>query len=75
MVNYNTFLVIDCNSRKPVLTTSSARKANKMLTTGFRVEIWNNNRLIERITIKDKLKEKCPLQPYIELEKEYHRLK
>ena len=38
MANYNTFIVVDCNSRKSILTTSSARKANGMLATGYRLE-------------------------------------
>ena len=75
MANYNTFIVVDCNSRKSILTTSSARKANNLLTTGFRVEVWNNNKKIETIYQKDKLKEHNPLLPYIELEREYIRQK
>lgn len=71
MANYNTFLVIDCNSRRLILTTSSARKANAELKTGIRVEVWNNNSLVEKIYEADKRKENNPLGPYIKAEKEY----
>ncbi len=75
MANYNTFLVVDCNTRKPLLTTSSARKARKELRTGVRVEVWNNNTLVERIYEADKRKEADPLAPYVEAEREYIRQK
>lgn len=75
MANYNTFLVVDCNTRRPILTTSSARKARKELRTGVRVEVWNNNTLVERIYEADKRKETDPLAPYIEAEREYIRRK
>ena len=73
MANYNTFIVVDCNSRKSVLTTSSARKANGLLKTGYRVDVWNNNIKIETLYGKDKRKNYNPLAPYIKLEKEYIR--
>ena len=75
MANYNTFIVVDCNSRKSILTTSSARKANKLLQTGFRVEVWNNNVKIETIYERDKHRGQYPLAPYIAMEKEYIRQK
>lgn len=75
MANYNTFVVVDCNTRKCILTTSSARKANRELKTGIRVEVWNGNNLIERIYERDKVKEKCPMLPYIEAERDYIRRK
>lgn len=75
MANYNTFIVVNCNTRKSVLTTSSARKADRLLDTGFRVEVWNNNCLIETIRAADKRKEAHPLAPYIELERDYIRQK
>ena len=75
MANYNTFVVVNCNTRKPVITTSSARKAYKELQTGIRVEVWNNNILIERIYESDKRREENPMKPYIEIEKEYIRKK
>ena len=75
MANYNTFVVVDCNTRKPMLTTSSARKADAMLKTGVRVEVWNGNSLVEKIYEADKRREKSPLSPYIEAEREYIRQK
>lgn len=75
MANYNTFVVVNCNTRKPILTTSSARKANSELTVGVRVEVWNNNTRIEVIHEYDKRREKYPLAPYIQQEREYIRKK
>jgi hypothetical protein len=71
MANYNTFVVVDCKTRKPFLTTSSARKASKELKTGIRIEVWNNNVLVERIYESDKRKEPSPLSAYIRAEREY----
>ncbi len=71
MANYNTFVAIDCRSRKPLLVTSSARKANALLRTGVRIEVWNDNSLIERIYQADKRRERSPLSPYIDAEREY----
>lgn len=71
MANYNTFLVIDCNARRPILTTSSARKAKKELRTGVRIEVWNDNQLIEKIYESDKQKGADPLAYYVALEREY----
>lgn len=73
MANYNTFVVVNCNTRKPILTTSSARKANEELTVGVRVEVWNSNARIEVIHECDKRREKYPLAPYIQQEREYIR--
>lgn len=75
MANYNTFLVVDCNTRRPILTTSSARKARKELRTGVRVEVWNNNVLVERIYETDKRKRTDPLALYVDAEREYIREK
>lgn len=75
MANYNTFVVVDCNTRKPILTTSSARKAYKQLETGKRIEVWNGNRRIETIHESDKRREGNPMAPYIQLEKNYIREK
>lgn len=69
MANYNTFIVVDCNTRKNVITTSSARKAARLLKTGFRVDVWNDNRLVETIRATGSL------ASYIELEREYIREK
>ena len=75
MANYNTFVVVDCKSRKSILITSSARKANRHLATGFRIEVWNNNNCIETIYERDRKQEQSPLAPYIEREREYIREK
>lgn len=76
MANYNTFVVVDCNARKSVLTTSSARKASALLRTGVRIEVWNGNRRIETIYEADRKRERGnPMAPYIDAEKEYIRKK
>ena len=75
MANYNTFVVINCKTRKPVVTTSSARKAYKELQKGIRIEVWNDNVLIERIYEGDKKREANPMKPYIDKEREYIRKK
>lgn len=75
MANYNTFLVIDCKTRRPLLNTSSARKASRLLQTGVRVEVWNNNAIVETIYERDRRTEGNPLRPYIEKEREYIRNK
>ena len=71
MADYNTFIVVDCNTRKPILTTSSARKASKLLTTGIRIEVWNNNEIVQKIYAQDR----SPLSVYVKIEKEYIRQK
>ena len=71
MANYNTFIVVDCNSRKSILTTSSARKASGELAKGFRVDVWNNNEKV--LTVYQKTREL--MKPYIEAEREYIRQK
>ena len=75
MANYNTFLVIDCKTRRTLLNTSSARKASRMLQTGVRIEVWNNNAMVETIYARDKRTEGNPLRPYIEKERDYIREK
>ena len=75
MANYNTFVVINCTTRKPVVTTSSARKAYRELKRGIRIEVWNNNILIEKIYESDRNHERNPMKPYIDMEKEYIRNK
>ena len=71
MANYNTFVVVDCKSRKSILTTSSARKSAKLLQTGFRIDVWNENQKVETVYAKDR----TMMKPYIEAEKEYIRQK
>ena len=66
---YNTFVVIDCKSRRNLEVTSSARKANSMLRTGVKIEVWNCNGLVETIHARER--EARPMQPYINAEREY----
>lgn len=75
MANYNTFVVVNCSTRKPVIITSSARKAYRELQTGIRIEVWNDNKLVERIYESDKKREGNPMKPYIDIEKAYIRKK
>ena len=75
MADYNTFIVVDTKSRKPILTTSSARKASKILATGYRLEVWSNNRLVDLIYAPDKTRPGSPLTKYLAAEKEYIRRK
>lgn len=71
MANYNTFVAVDCRSRKPFLVTSSARMARDAFGKGIRCEVWNENRRIEVIRYTDLRREKNPFAPYIAQEKEY----
>jgi hypothetical protein len=66
MANYNTFVVIDSKNRKVKLVTSSARKAKKMLTKGIRIEVWNENSLVDKSYFSDN-----KMKKYISDEKEY----
>lgn len=68
---YNTFVVMDCKRRTPVLVTSSARKAKAELHTGRRVEVWNCNSLVERIYTGSRY----GMDDYVRAEKEYHAQK
>lgn len=71
MANYNTFVVINTKTRKPVLVTSSARKAAKLLMPGIRIEVWNDNKLADTMYTRVG----SALQCYIEQEEEYLRSK
>ena len=71
MANYNTFIVVDCKSRKSILTTSSARKSAKLLKSGFRIDVWNNNEKVTTVYAKNQM----TMKPYIEAEREYIRQK
>ena len=75
MANYNTFVVVNCSTRKIIVTTSSARKAYKELQKGVRIEVWNDNALVERIYERDKKREGNPMKPYIDLERAHIRKK
>lgn len=75
MANYNTFVVVDCKSRNILLVTSSAKLANSHLKKGIRIEVWNWNRRVEKIYEHTKRRERHPMGPYIDLEKENIRRK
>lgn len=76
MANYNTFVVVDCKTRKSFLTTSSARKASAELRAGVRIEVWNGNSKVETIYNADRKRERGnPMAPYISAEKQYIRRK
>lgn len=67
MAAYNTFVVMDCKKRTPLLVTSSARKAGRLLSPGFRIEVWSDNSKQQVIYHKNAVE----LKPYISLEKAY----
>lgn len=70
MARYNTFLVISTKGR-PLLVTSSARKARRLLRPGVRVEVWSANAKDETIYSR-----KCHfLDKYVAAEREYIRAK
>lgn len=71
MAKYNTFIVHKTTGGKPVLVTSSARKAKQLLTTGIRVEVWCENQKIETIYTKTQ----AEMVKYLSAEKAYIREK
>lgn len=71
MANYNTFVVIDYNKRKNILVTSSARKAAKHFGPGIKIEVWNENELVERIYYAKSKYSKDYILNYIAEEKKY----
>lgn len=70
MAKYNTFLVITTKGR-PLLVTSSARKARQMLQTGIRVEVWSANAKVETVYHRTRFL----LDKYVVAEREYIRAK
>lgn len=75
MADYNTFVLVDCKTRKTVLVTSSASKALKPLKTGLKTEVWNNNQKVKTIYGKNEKQKVKEIRPYLQLEKDYHRKK
>lgn len=68
MAKYNTFVVQKTNNGGgTVLVTSSARKAQRMLTVGLRIEVWSENRKTETVHTRTASR----LTPYINIEREY----
>jgi hypothetical protein len=70
MAKYNTFLVLSTKGR-PLLVTSSARKARKLLQTGVRVEVWSANAKAETVYHRTRRL----LDKYVNAEREYIRKK
>ena len=70
MAKYNTFLVLSTKG-KPLLVTSSARKARHLLQNGVRVEVWSANAKAETIYHRTR----ALLDKYVADEKEYIRAK
>lgn len=70
MAKYNTFLVMSTKGR-PLLVTSSARKARKLLRVGTRVEVWSTNAKAETIYHRTR----SLLDKYVAAEREYIRAK
>lgn len=63
----NVFVVFDCKRRKAEFATLSARKALNVLDVGKRIEVWNNETLIETVYSRGRNK----MHPYIVQEKEF----
>ncbi len=70
MAKYNTFLVLSTKGR-PLLVTSSARKARKLLQTGIRIEVWSANAKEETIYHRTRAR----LDRYVTAERDYIRAK
>lgn len=71
MAKYNTFLLVDTKTRRPLLVTSSARKAKGELWKGRRVEVWNENAKVRTIYAR----QSDWMDIYIAKEKEYISMK
>jgi len=71
MAKYNTFLLVDTKTRRPLLVTSSARKAKGELWKGRRVEVWNENAKVRTIYAR----QSAGMDIYIATEKEYISMK
>lgn len=67
----NVFVVYDCKMRKNIAITQSARKARDRLYVGAKIEVWNDNKLIETIYVKNIRK----IDKYIGLQKQYIGIK
>lgn len=68
MAVYNTFLVLTTKGQ-PLLVTSSARKAARLLQPGVRVEVWSENAKLETIYARTR----ALLGRYVTAEKDYIR--
>jgi hypothetical protein len=63
----NIFVVYDCNKRKNILITPSARKAKDKFYIGAKIEVWNDGICIETIYLKTISK----IYKYINMQKQY----
>lgn len=70
MAKYNTFLVLTTKGQ-PLLVTSSARKARKLLRVGVRLEVWSANAKAETVYYRTRHQ----LGKYVAAEREYIRAK
>ena len=70
MAKYNTFLVLSTKG-KPLLVTSSARKARQLLQTGIRVEVWSANAKAETVYHRSR----SLMDKYVAVERDYIRAK
>ena len=71
MSSPNTFVVVDCKSRKVIFVTASARKAGAILQKGFRVEVWNNGTKLETLYSHSQEEGRHSISSYIQMEREY----
>ena len=69
MARYNTFVVMSTKGGAPLLVTSSARKAKRLLSPGRRIEVWTENRRAETIYTRTASR----LDAYTAAEKDYIR--
>lgn len=69
MARYNTFVVMNTKGGGPMLVTSSARKAKRLLSPGRRIEVWSENRRAETIYTRTASR----LDAYTAAEKDYIR--
>ena len=53
MDNSIAFSIYDCNKRKTILVTHSALTAKQYLKTGFKVEVWNGQKLLQTLYRND----------------------
>lgn len=71
MSEYIVFVVVDCKSRNILLVTSSAKKAKALLSKGIRIEVWSDNRMVEKIYSTHKNDESHPIGRYLDRERAY----
>lgn len=69
MARYNTFVVMSTKGGAPLLVTSSARKAKRLLSPGRRIEVWTENRRAETVYTRSASR----LDAYTAAEKDYIR--